>query len=205
MAGRSSARGHAVTITGLPFAGVHLKLAGLALWPIGKMIVATEERGAGATAATRYEFKPAGSPRLCEPRWSCRGNPPPGSGRGVQFWEPVKQEAPQSPSRASDRRISRSRVRHGHDLSGCKDAEDAMPNIAIRRAQRPRPERCLTPTCMAIASPPRSHVSNLENPSICADKATDLLLLRLPMVNSTENITARPETSICFSGPSQSS
>ena len=117
----------------------------------------------------------------------------------------VKQEAPRSRSRASDRRISRSRVRHGHDLSGCKDAEGAMPNIAIRRAQRPRPERCSTPTCMAIASPPRSHVSNLENPSICADKATDLLLLRLLMVNSTENITARPETSICFSGPSQSS
>jgi uncharacterized membrane protein YccF (DUF307 family) len=29
----------AVTIIGLPFAWAHLKLAGLALWPIGKMIV----------------------------------------------------------------------------------------------------------------------------------------------------------------------
>jgi uncharacterized membrane protein YccF (DUF307 family) len=29
----------AVTIIGLPFAWVHLKLAGLALWPIGKIIV----------------------------------------------------------------------------------------------------------------------------------------------------------------------
>ena len=29
----------AVTIIGLPFAWVHLKLAGLALWPIGKTIV----------------------------------------------------------------------------------------------------------------------------------------------------------------------
>jgi uncharacterized membrane protein YccF (DUF307 family) len=29
----------AVTIVGLPFAWAHLKLAGIALWPIGKMIV----------------------------------------------------------------------------------------------------------------------------------------------------------------------
>ena len=29
----------AITIIGIPFAGAHLKLAGLALWPIGKMIV----------------------------------------------------------------------------------------------------------------------------------------------------------------------
>jgi len=28
-----------VTIVGIPFAWVHLKLAGLALWPIGKAIV----------------------------------------------------------------------------------------------------------------------------------------------------------------------
>ena len=32
----------AVTIIGLPFAWAHLKLAGLALWPIGKMIVPAE-------------------------------------------------------------------------------------------------------------------------------------------------------------------
>ncbi|HLH12213.1 MAG TPA: YccF domain-containing protein [Methylovirgula sp.] len=32
----------AVTIIGLPFAWAHLKLAGLALWPIGKMIVPVE-------------------------------------------------------------------------------------------------------------------------------------------------------------------
>jgi uncharacterized membrane protein YccF (DUF307 family) len=32
-----------VTIIGLPFAWAHLKLAGLALWPIGKMIVPIEE------------------------------------------------------------------------------------------------------------------------------------------------------------------
>jgi uncharacterized membrane protein YccF (DUF307 family) len=31
--------GLAITIIGLPFAWAHLKLAGLALWPIGKMIV----------------------------------------------------------------------------------------------------------------------------------------------------------------------
>jgi uncharacterized membrane protein YccF (DUF307 family) len=29
----------AITIIGIPFAWAHLKLAGLALWPIGKMIV----------------------------------------------------------------------------------------------------------------------------------------------------------------------
>ena len=32
----------AVTIIGIPFAWAHLKLAGLALWPIGKMIVPTD-------------------------------------------------------------------------------------------------------------------------------------------------------------------
>jgi uncharacterized membrane protein YccF (DUF307 family) len=34
--------GLAITIIGLPFAWAHLKLANLALWPIGKMIVPTE-------------------------------------------------------------------------------------------------------------------------------------------------------------------
>jgi uncharacterized membrane protein YccF (DUF307 family) len=33
----------AVTIIGLPFAWAHLKLAGLALWPIGKVIVTIDE------------------------------------------------------------------------------------------------------------------------------------------------------------------
>ena len=32
-----------ITIIGLPFAWAHLKLAGLALWPIGKMIVPIED------------------------------------------------------------------------------------------------------------------------------------------------------------------
>lgn len=32
----------AVTIIGIPFAWAHLKLAGIALWPIGKMIVPKE-------------------------------------------------------------------------------------------------------------------------------------------------------------------
>ena len=35
--------GLALTIIGLPFAWAHLKLAGLALWPIGKMIVPIDE------------------------------------------------------------------------------------------------------------------------------------------------------------------
>jgi uncharacterized membrane protein YccF (DUF307 family) len=33
----------AVTIIGIPFAWAHLKLAGIALWPIGKMIIDAEE------------------------------------------------------------------------------------------------------------------------------------------------------------------
>ena len=35
----------AITIIGIPFAWAHLKLAGIALWPIGKMIVPVEEAG----------------------------------------------------------------------------------------------------------------------------------------------------------------
>ena len=41
------ALGHAVTIIGLPFAWAHIKLAGLALWPIGQMIVPLEEARRG--------------------------------------------------------------------------------------------------------------------------------------------------------------
>jgi len=37
----------AITIVGLPFAWAHLKLAGIALWPIGKMIVPIEEAAGG--------------------------------------------------------------------------------------------------------------------------------------------------------------
>ena len=33
----------AVTIIGIPFAWAHLKLAGISLWPIGKMIVPAED------------------------------------------------------------------------------------------------------------------------------------------------------------------
>jgi uncharacterized membrane protein YccF (DUF307 family) len=44
------ALGLAVTIIGLPFAWAHLKLAGLALWPIGKMIVPSEEARQGRYA-----------------------------------------------------------------------------------------------------------------------------------------------------------
>ena len=38
-----TALGLAITIIGLPFAWAHLKLARLALWPIGKAIVSVEE------------------------------------------------------------------------------------------------------------------------------------------------------------------
>jgi uncharacterized membrane protein YccF (DUF307 family) len=37
------ALGWAITLIGLPFAWAHLKLAGLALWPIGKMVVPIED------------------------------------------------------------------------------------------------------------------------------------------------------------------
>jgi uncharacterized membrane protein YccF (DUF307 family) len=37
----------AITIIGIPFAWAHLKLAGIALWPIGKIIVPREELQAG--------------------------------------------------------------------------------------------------------------------------------------------------------------
>lgn len=40
-----TAIGLAITIIGLPFAWAHLKLAGLALWPIGKEIVSNEAIG----------------------------------------------------------------------------------------------------------------------------------------------------------------
>src|SRR5713101_1939982 len=33
----------AITIIGLPFAWAHLKLAGIALWPIGKMVIPIDE------------------------------------------------------------------------------------------------------------------------------------------------------------------
>jgi uncharacterized membrane protein YccF (DUF307 family) len=39
--------GLAITLIGIPFAWAHLKLAGIALWPIGKMIVPVEEAGFG--------------------------------------------------------------------------------------------------------------------------------------------------------------
>ena len=35
----------AITIIGIPFAWAHVKLAGLALWPIGKIIVPAGDRG----------------------------------------------------------------------------------------------------------------------------------------------------------------
>jgi uncharacterized membrane protein YccF (DUF307 family) len=34
----------AITVIGIPFAWAHLKLAGLALWPIGKIIVPLNSR-----------------------------------------------------------------------------------------------------------------------------------------------------------------
>jgi uncharacterized membrane protein YccF (DUF307 family) len=45
-----AAVGLAVTIIGIPFAWAHLKLAGLALWPVGKDIVPREEAERGGAA-----------------------------------------------------------------------------------------------------------------------------------------------------------
>jgi uncharacterized membrane protein YccF (DUF307 family) len=43
----------ALTIIGIPFAWAHLKLAGLALWPIGKIIVPAHELPRGVPARWR--------------------------------------------------------------------------------------------------------------------------------------------------------
>jgi len=43
----------ALTIIGIPFAWAHLKLALLALWPVGKDIVPADEPGTGAYALRR--------------------------------------------------------------------------------------------------------------------------------------------------------
>jgi uncharacterized membrane protein YccF (DUF307 family) len=40
-----TAAGLAITIIGLPFAWAHLKLAGVALWPIGRMVVPIDPPG----------------------------------------------------------------------------------------------------------------------------------------------------------------
>jgi uncharacterized membrane protein YccF (DUF307 family) len=43
LAGWWLALGHLITLIGIPFAWAHLKLAGIALWPIGKMIVDADD------------------------------------------------------------------------------------------------------------------------------------------------------------------
>jgi len=48
----------ALTIIGLPFAWAHLKLAGLALWPIGKTITSVEERDRVRGGPTLYRSYP---------------------------------------------------------------------------------------------------------------------------------------------------
>ena len=48
----------ALTIIGLPFAWAHLKLAGLALWPIGKTIISVEERDRVRGGPTLYRSYP---------------------------------------------------------------------------------------------------------------------------------------------------
>jgi uncharacterized membrane protein YccF (DUF307 family) len=44
----------AITVIGLPFAWAHVKLAALALWPVGRMIVTTEEATSGRLFFDRY-------------------------------------------------------------------------------------------------------------------------------------------------------
>jgi len=43
----------ALTIVGIPFAWAHLKLAGLALWPIGKAIVPVQIARSGSSKGWR--------------------------------------------------------------------------------------------------------------------------------------------------------
>ena len=47
------AAGFAVTIIGLPFAWAHLKLAGIALWPVGKAVVPVDAGSRGGAPALR--------------------------------------------------------------------------------------------------------------------------------------------------------
>ena len=47
------AAGFAVTIIGLPFAWTHLKLAGIALWPVGKAVVPVDAGSRGGAPALR--------------------------------------------------------------------------------------------------------------------------------------------------------
>lgn len=49
-----NAAGLAITIIGIPFAWAHVKLAAIALWPIGRMIVTAEEAEAGTLHPDRY-------------------------------------------------------------------------------------------------------------------------------------------------------
>jgi uncharacterized membrane protein YccF (DUF307 family) len=51
----ATALGLAVTIVGLPFAWAHLKLALLALWPIGQTIVSVED--IAPPGAGRYDYR----------------------------------------------------------------------------------------------------------------------------------------------------
>lgn len=44
----------AITIIGIPFAWAHIKLAAIALWPIGRMIVTVEEAEAGRLFSDGY-------------------------------------------------------------------------------------------------------------------------------------------------------
>ncbi|HVA15016.1 MAG TPA: YccF domain-containing protein [Stellaceae bacterium] len=49
-----TAAGLAITIIGIPFAWAHVKLAAIALWPIGRMIVTIDEADAGPLHPDRY-------------------------------------------------------------------------------------------------------------------------------------------------------
>jgi uncharacterized membrane protein YccF (DUF307 family) len=49
-----TAAGLIVSIIGIPFAWAHIKLAAIALWPIGRMIVTVEEAERGALYPDHY-------------------------------------------------------------------------------------------------------------------------------------------------------
>src|SRR5262249_28895507 len=48
----------AITIIGIPFAWAHLKLAGIALWPIGKMIVPAADANLFYSRGPRHDERP---------------------------------------------------------------------------------------------------------------------------------------------------
>jgi hypothetical protein len=94
-------------------------------------------------------------------------------------------------------------VRRRHDLSSCGASDGTLfkrRNVAIERTQHPRTERRFVSICRSIAASPRSHESRSAGPA----EDGDPLFLRLPRVNSTENIELAPRDLVSGSPTSES-